>query len=177
MTQESWSEILSLIKSHTIDGSWITNISAADLGLVREADGICAILKNNSSKTAYICADFLIPAANIVDLAGNAAAADIVINACVSNVTDLAIADPSIVLSVDNTIGNSRVEVFAGVTAGQLKTALKAKDNSPQTYVVKDSANNDKDDTELIFSGDKLKVTAENLLAQRTFQITMAIGS
>lgn len=80
-------------------------------------------------------------------------------------------------LSVDNTIGNSRVEVFAGVTAGQLKTALKAKDNSPQTYVVKDSANNDKDDTELIFSGDKLKVTAENLLAQRTFQITMAIGS
>ena len=81
LSDESWEDILQVIKANTEAGLyWIKGINAADLNLLPEADGVTAVLSNSNSARAEITADFLIPAAKVVDRAGNKAVEDITVD-------------------------------------------------------------------------------------------------
>jgi len=81
LTDTSWKAILNKLKENTTTGAWIRGITPNDLSITPSEDGTTAVLKNRSGITASICSDFIIPAASIVDKAGNTASGDIEINA------------------------------------------------------------------------------------------------
>lgn len=87
LSDASWAEILGVIKLNTTGGAnWITGIAAGDLTITPASDGITALLTNNSGNPAAITTDFVIPAAKVVDRAGNPAAGDITIDSHVIGV-------------------------------------------------------------------------------------------
>lgn len=81
LTADSWGKILSRIKDNTISGPWIENISSTNLTMTTSIDGVTATLNNKSSSSATIISDFIIPAAEVIDRAGNTAAYEIRIDA------------------------------------------------------------------------------------------------
>lgn len=174
LSTDSWNNILNLIKTNTAGGNnWIGGIVPDKLTITPSVDGASATLNNTDTTAANIVRDFIIPAATVVDKAGNSAANDIRINSCNSGITDLAITSKSIVYKVTN--GNTpELYVPYAKTAGQLKKDLKAVDDSPQTYVVTDSANITKSDDSILLLGDKLIVTSESGLNTKIFPITVA---
>lgn len=167
---ESWESILNFIKSNTSSGeNWITGISSSELQLTLNCDGVNATLY--SSKDAVINRDFIIPKNLVVDAAGNMAASDIRIDSC-NTVTDIAVVDKYVVFGINNVAPD--LYVAYAKTVGQLKNALKAVDDSPQTYVVADSTGALKDDNSIILTGDVLKVTSESGLNTKLFPIRVA---
>jgi len=86
---DSWNNIFNTIKSYTgINGAWISGINAAELSMkLYSGNAIC--LYNNSSATAVINSDFYIPKTQVIDLAGNQATKDMIIDSC-TTVTSLA---------------------------------------------------------------------------------------
>ena len=81
LANASWIAILNRIKTNTITGSWVRGILASQLSITPSADGVTASLNNMSTSNAVIVADFVIPAADVVDRAGNTATTDIIIDA------------------------------------------------------------------------------------------------
>jgi hypothetical protein len=166
----SWESILNLIRSNTSSGeNWITGISSTELQTTLNCNGINATL--SGPKDAVINRDFIIPKNLVADEAGNMAVNDIRIDSC-NSVTDIAIADKYAVFEVNNTTPD--LYVAYAKTVGQLKNALKAVDNSPQTYVVADSTGTLKDDNSIILLGDVLTVTSESGLSNKSFPIRVA---
>ncbi|MCX7920965.1 MAG: S-layer homology domain-containing protein [Clostridia bacterium] len=81
LTDASWAAILTQIKANTsAGGDWITGVSASNLTITPNADGITAVLNNGSSNPAAIKTDFVITAANVTDRAGNTAGTDIIVD-------------------------------------------------------------------------------------------------
>jgi hypothetical protein len=77
LNDTSWLRILSLIKSNTINGNWLKGISATDLTITISADGVTATLNNKAGVPAIIVGDFMIPAGELTDKAGNSSPVNI----------------------------------------------------------------------------------------------------
>lgn len=174
LNNASWTDLLKRIKTNTINGFWLRGISDTQLTLTRSADGVTAALHNGAPTPAAIVRDFIIPAAKVVDKAGNAALEDIRIDCFSSGVTNLAITDAQIVYSVNNGPGTEDLYVASAKTAGQVKNALAGADDSPQAYTVRDLAGKSKGDNSILLTGDKLEVTSENGANHRIFPIRVA---
>ncbi|NLI91277.1 MAG: hypothetical protein GX434_03480 [Peptococcaceae bacterium] len=85
LREDSWFGLLEEIQANTGTGSyWITGVSASDLTVIPSIDGATAVLHNDSTTPALIMADFVIPAACVVDKAGNAAKSNMIIDSFVS---------------------------------------------------------------------------------------------
>jgi hypothetical protein len=82
LSSTSWADILAEIKSHTAvsDGTWIRGINANDLTIEVGLNGKTADLINNGDNDAIIVDDFVIPAIKVIDLVGNTAVSNIVID-------------------------------------------------------------------------------------------------
>jgi len=170
----SWLNILSQIRNHTTDGTWIRGIKSSSLSISPISGGAEAVVGNNSPGAAVIASDFIIPAEVVTDTAGNSACTDIIIDSWDSNVTDLKITDFQVVSSLNNTIGGEDIYIASERTVDELKNSLAAKDNSLQTYIVRSSGNSVKIGSETLVTGDRLGVTAENGLTYRIFPVRVA---
>lgn len=167
-----WMSIYDLIKCNiSSNGNWITGISPNDINMTLSTDGMYINLTNISTNDAIINRDFIIPKDQVVDIAGNTADNDIRIDSC-NTVTDIAKVDEHVVLEINNVTPD--LFVAYAKTVGQLKSAIKAVDDSPQTYVVTDSTGTLKEDNSIILSGDVLVVTSEGGLSKKSFPIRVA---
>lgn len=90
LTDSSWQNIFEHIKNNTqAGGNWITGIINSDLTMVVAENGVTATIINTSGQEGIITQDFVIPAPEITDRAGNTMSENMFINSYIVGVTEV----------------------------------------------------------------------------------------